>query len=189
MMMMADDFAFVHCRTQCLSGISIIAIRIDCSSYFEALLIRKVHPLNLIFCHSMTLPFSLRAAKALDEIGVPTTLILDSGAAYAMERVDMVLTGAEAVVENGGIVNKLGTYQIALCAKACNKPFYAAAESYKFARLYPLSQKVGHPTLLVNGPPYPLPYSRSSMITHLNRQILSSRLSSLHACPPPFLPM
>ena len=54
----------------------------------------------------------------------------------------MVLMGAEAVVENGGIVNKLGTYQIAVCAKACNKPFYVAAESYKFARLYPLSQKV-----------------------------------------------
>ncbi len=57
-------------------------------------------------------------------------------------RCDLVLTGAEAVVENGGIVNKLGTYQIALCAKACNKPFYCAAESYKFARLYPLTQKV-----------------------------------------------
>ena len=54
----------------------------------------------------------------------------------------MVLVGAEAVVENGGVVNKLGTYQIALCAKACDKPFYVAAESYKFARLYPLTQKV-----------------------------------------------
>ncbi len=54
----------------------------------------------------------------------------------------MVVVGAEAVVENGGIVNKLGTYQIAVCAKACNKPFYVAAESYKFCRIYPLNQKV-----------------------------------------------
>ena len=54
----------------------------------------------------------------------------------------MVLVGAEAVMENGGIVNKLGTYQIAVCAKACDKPLYVAAESYKFARLYPLTQKV-----------------------------------------------
>jgi translation initiation factor eIF-2B subunit alpha len=53
-----------------------------------------------------------------------------------------VLLGAEGVVENGGVINKLGTYQIALCAKALNKPFYVAAESYKFARLYPLSQQV-----------------------------------------------
>lgn len=37
----------------------------------------------------------------------------------------MVLTGAEAVVENGGIINKLGTYGIALAAKvgvACDAP-------------------------------------------------------------------
>jgi translation initiation factor eIF-2B subunit alpha len=54
----------------------------------------------------------------------------------------MVLLGAEGVVENGGVINKLGTYQIALVAKALNKPFYVAAESYKFARLYPLNQQV-----------------------------------------------
>ena len=45
------------------------------------------------------------------------------------------------MVESGGIINKLGTYQISLCAKAFNVPFYVAAESYKFARLYPLSQR------------------------------------------------
>lgn len=55
-----------------------------------------------------------------------------------------MLVGAEGVVENGGVINKLGTYQIALCAKSLNKPFYVAAESYKFARLYPLNQQVGN---------------------------------------------
>lgn len=39
----------------------------------------------------------------------------------------MVLVGAEGVVENGGVINKLGTYQIALCCQALNKPFYVAA--------------------------------------------------------------
>ena len=29
---------------------------------------------------------------------------------------------------------------MAICAKAHNKPFYVLAESYKFLRLYPLSQ-------------------------------------------------
>lgn len=80
-------------------------------------------------------------AKALDDINVPTTYILDSAVGYMMERVDLVLVGAEGVVENGGVINKLGTYQIAVCAKAMNKPFYVAAESYKFARLYPLNQR------------------------------------------------
>ena len=44
---------------------------------------------------------------------------------------DLVLVGAEGVVENGGVINKLGTYQIALAAAAHNTPFYVAAESYK----------------------------------------------------------
>jgi translation initiation factor eIF-2B subunit alpha len=44
-------------------------------------------------------------------------------------------------MENGGIVNKLGTYQIAVVAKALKKPFYVAVESYKFSRMYPLNQR------------------------------------------------
>lgn len=52
----------------------------------------------------------------------------------------MVLTGAEAVVENGGIINRIGTYTTAICAKAHKRPFYVLAESFKFARLFPLSQ-------------------------------------------------
>lgn len=56
-----------------------------------------------------------------------------------MEEVDMVLTGAEAVVENGGIINRIGTYTTALCAQAHKKPFYVLAESFKFARLFPLA--------------------------------------------------
>ncbi|GLC48199.1 hypothetical protein PLESTB_000069900 [Pleodorina starrii] len=79
-------------------------------------------------------------AKKLDTENIPVTLVLDSCVAYIMDRVDMVLTGADAVVENGGIINKLGTYGIALAAQAASKPFYVAAESYKFARLYPLGQ-------------------------------------------------
>lgn len=48
-----------------------------------------------------------------------------------------MLVGAEAVVENGGVINKLGTYQIAMAAKAHSVPVYVAAESYKFARWVP----------------------------------------------------
>ena len=58
-----------------------------------------------------------------------------------MDQVDLCLVGAEGVMENGGIINKLGTYQIALVAKALKRPFYVAVESYKFARMYPLAQR------------------------------------------------
>lgn len=74
-----------------------------------------------------------------------------------MDKVDFVLVGSEAVVESGGLINAVGSNQIAIIAKAANKPFYALAErfftssimsgclltgyrSYKFHRLFPLSQ-------------------------------------------------
>ena len=36
---------------------------------------------------------------------------------------------------------QIGTYTMAISAKAMNKPFYVVAESFKFARLYPLNQE------------------------------------------------
>ncbi|KUF88405.1 Soluble inorganic pyrophosphatase 1 [Phytophthora nicotianae] len=80
-------------------------------------------------------------AEELAKAGIPTTVILDSAVAYYMEQMDIVIVGAEGVVENGGIVNSIGTYSIAVIAQALNKQFYVAAESYKFARLYPLTQR------------------------------------------------
>jgi len=81
-----------------------------------------------------------KVSQELLNAGIPTTIILDSAVGYMMENVDLVLVGAEGVVENGGIINKIGTYQIAMVAKSCGKPFYVAAESYKFARIFPLNQ-------------------------------------------------
>lgn len=75
------------------------------------------------------------------EAGIPTRLITDSAVGVVMENVDFCLVGAEGVMENGGVVNKVGTYQTALVANALSKPFYVAVESYKFARMYPLSQR------------------------------------------------
>ncbi|NWH72383.1 EI2BA factor, partial [Piaya cayana] len=78
---------------------------------------------------------------SLRKLNIPVTVILDAAVGYIMEKVDLVLVGAEGVVESGGIINKIGTNQIAVCAKAQNKPFYVVAESFKFVRLFPLNQQ------------------------------------------------
>uniref|UniRef100_A0A6B2F5T9 Translation initiation factor eIF2B subunit alpha n=1 Tax=Bothriechis nigroviridis TaxID=88079 RepID=A0A6B2F5T9_BOTNI len=82
-----------------------------------------------------------KMAEALKNLGIPATIILDAAVGYIMERIDLVIVGAEGVVENGGIINKIGTNQMAVCAKAQNKPFYVVAESFKFVRLFPLNQQ------------------------------------------------
>ena len=50
--------------------------------------------------------------KDLEALGIPCTLVLDSAVGYVLEQVDIVLLGAEGVVESGGIVNKVSAYAI-----------------------------------------------------------------------------
>ncbi|MCA9031068.1 MAG: S-methyl-5-thioribose-1-phosphate isomerase, partial [Planctomycetaceae bacterium] len=65
---------------------------------------------------------------------VPVTLICDSMAGWAMKegRVQAVITGADRIAANGDSANKIGTYSVALLAKAHGIPFYIAAPSSTF---------------------------------------------------------
>lgn len=89
----------------------------------------------MIFCL-----FREEMCDDLTKLGVSCTLILDSAMGYVMEQVDMVMVGAEGVAESGGVINKVGTYTLAMCAKEIKKPFYVLTESFKFLRIYPLNQ-------------------------------------------------
>ena len=82
----------------------------------------------------------ISTVRALRARGVPVATIPESAVAYSLGKVDMVIVGAEGVVENGGVISRMGTYQIGVLAKSMGKPFYVVAESHKFVRLYPLSQ-------------------------------------------------
>ncbi|GIC89340.1 translation initiation factor eIF2B subunit alpha [Aspergillus udagawae] len=85
-------------------------------------------------------PEGMETVRTLRAKGVPVATISESAVAYSLGKADMVIVGAEGVVENGGIVSRMGTYQIGLLAKAMGKPFYVVAESHKFVRSYPLGQ-------------------------------------------------
>ncbi|XP_014245167.1 translation initiation factor eIF-2B subunit alpha isoform X2 [Cimex lectularius] len=80
-------------------------------------------------------------ADDLKDLNIPCTVIIDPAIGYIMEQVDMVMVGAEGVVESGGVINKVGSYTMALCARLMKKPFYVLTESFKFSRLYPLNQR------------------------------------------------
>lgn len=80
-------------------------------------------------------------AQELTKIGIKCTVILDAAVGAVMERISFVLLGAEGVVESGGIINKIGTNSIALCAKMLNKPVYVGVESFKIVRFYPLNNR------------------------------------------------
>ena len=61
--------------------------------------------------------------------GIPVTVIADSMAAHCMKQglIDAVVVGADRIAANGDAANKIGTYSLALVAKAHNIPFFVAA--------------------------------------------------------------
>jgi len=110
----------------------------------------------LTHCHSSTVTYLLRraklegrsfevictesrpvfqgriTAKEMLELGVKTTLIVDSAARFFMNQVDLVLVGADAITSEGNVVNKIGTSMIALIAQEARTPFYVVSELLKF---------------------------------------------------------
>ncbi|MEO1428042.1 MAG: S-methyl-5-thioribose-1-phosphate isomerase [Cyanobacteria bacterium J06632_19] len=61
--------------------------------------------------------------------GIPVTLITDSMAAHCMKQnlIHAVVVGADRIAANGDAANKIGTYSLALVAKAHKVPFFVAA--------------------------------------------------------------
>jgi methylthioribose-1-phosphate isomerase len=60
---------------------------------------------------------------------IPVTIITDNMAAHCMQRgmIDAVVVGADRIAANGDTANKIGTYSVALVARAHNIPFFVAA--------------------------------------------------------------
>jgi methylthioribose-1-phosphate isomerase len=75
-------------------------------------------------------------AWELQRRGIPVTVICDNMAAQVMKegKVQMVVVGADRIAANGDTANKIGTYGVALLAKAHGIPFYVAAPSSTFDR-------------------------------------------------------
>jgi methylthioribose-1-phosphate isomerase len=70
----------------------------------------------------------------LADAGIPVTLISDSAAGAAMTggRVQAVILGVDRVARNGDFANKIGTYNLAVLARASGIPFYAAGPLSSF---------------------------------------------------------
>ena len=66
--------------------------------------------------------------------GIPVTLICDTMVGHVMQKdlVDKVIVGADRILKTGHVINKIGTYQLAVLAKTHNISFYSAAPTSTF---------------------------------------------------------
>lgn len=71
-------------------------------------------------------------AKELADEKIEVIYCIDAASASLMNKATKVLVGADAIVSDGSVVNKIGTYQIAIEAKEHSVPFFVACGTHKY---------------------------------------------------------
>jgi len=104
----------------------------SCSSTLLAVLADcRNLPLKIICCEARPLNEGVSMAKALHDLGFALTIITDAQAAIALQEADLFLCGADTVLADGSIINKVGTWPIACVASFLHKPVWVVSESFK----------------------------------------------------------
>ncbi|UCC18676.1 MAG: hypothetical protein JSV62_11275 [Promethearchaeota archaeon] len=61
-----------------------------------------------------------------------THLIVDAAIGKFIDQIDIILIGVDSILKDGSIINKIGTFPLALVAKANDVPIYVIADSFKY---------------------------------------------------------
>lgn len=73
-------------------------------------------------------------AKNLLKEDIKVQLITDSEISIFINKVDAVIIGADSILPNGNIINKVGSNILAILCKIYKKPFYVVASKSKFIK-------------------------------------------------------
>ena len=71
-------------------------------------------------------------AKKLLNLGIKVTYCIDAAIGYVMRDVTKIIVGCDAILADGSIVNKIGTFPMAVMANKFGIPVVVAGGTYKF---------------------------------------------------------
>ena len=132
--------ALTHCNAGGLAtggyGSAVGALRAAAErGLLECVLVDETRPL---------LQGSRLTAWELERAGIPHAVIADSAAGSLIARgeVDLVVTGADRIANNGDTANKIGTYSLAVLAAHHGIPFYVVAPTSTFDRTLPDGSRI-----------------------------------------------
>ncbi len=96
-------------------------------------LIRAKKNIDHVYCLETRPLFQGRmTASDLSKAGIKTTLIIDNAASTVLKKCDFFFTGADALLADGDVVNKIGTNQISTLCKRYDTKHYAVTSTHKF---------------------------------------------------------
>ncbi|MFQ5908846.1 MAG: hypothetical protein ACE5JE_08510 [Thermoplasmata archaeon] len=91
----------------------------------------KSDGLQVYVCESRPLREGVQLVADLREGGVAATLVADAAGPTLVDRVDVVVTGADSLLRGGSLVNKIGTLSLALACREFDVPFLPLLEGLK----------------------------------------------------------
>ena len=74
----------------------------------------------------------LALARELSKIGIPYEIITDAQMGLFSKEATLAFVGADNITKDSFVINKAGTYSLALSCHDNSVPFYVATESFKF---------------------------------------------------------
>ena len=118
------DTVITHCNTGIYASVGL-------GSAVAPIYLGKQRGINIKVYADETRPVlqgSRLTAHELQKYGVDVTVICDNMAGFLMQqgKIDAVIVGCDRIAANGDVVNKIGTYSLAVLAKHHGIPFYVA---------------------------------------------------------------
>ncbi len=73
-----------------------------------------------------------QSARALKAMGHRSILVSDASIGYFVERIDAAFVGADAILSDGTLINKIGSYALAAACSVSKKEFHAITSVLKY---------------------------------------------------------
>ncbi len=86
---------------------------------------------SLTICESRPMFEGGILAENLAKSGIKINLITEAQMAHFMDESDCAIIGADKILKNGNVINKVGSRILAISAKHFNKPFYVISSKNK----------------------------------------------------------
>ena len=109
---------------------------------------QKNQNLKVVICESRPGNEGKLFAKELLNLGIKVELISDAMTAFYVPQVDAALIGADEILKNDNVINKVGSKALALLCKENKKPFYVVTAKSKFSERTKFSAQKVDPSKL-----------------------------------------
>ncbi|MCX7797459.1 MAG: translation initiation factor eIF-2B [Melioribacter sp.] len=137
------DKIYHKCKDTLITYNSFITIS-NSKTVFEILkrLKKEISNINVIVCEARPLLEGRILAKNLSKNKINVQLITEAMMNEFVKKIDAAIIGADVILKNGNVVNKVGSATLAIVCKYHKVPFYVLADKSKYSNAIHFNKKI-----------------------------------------------